>query len=72
VETGGDQRRPGLLGEAGVGVDRGGVRRDLPLGDLADGVPDGLVLVGQRVRTGVVTHGWMLVRQLSRAGVSPR
>src|SRR3712207_7779184 len=40
------------------GVHLGRVRRDLALGDVPDGGPDGLVLLGQGVEPrSVVTHG---------------
>ena len=57
VEAGRRQRLLRLDGIARLGVHLGGVRRDLPLGDVADRLPDRLVLVGQGVEPGVVTHG---------------
>src|SRR3712207_1159603 len=57
VETGGGQRLLRLGREARVGVHLGGVRGDLPLGDVADRLADRLVLLGQGVEPGsVVTH----------------
>ena len=58
VEAGRGQRLLRLDREARVGVHLGGERRDLPLGDVPDRLPDRLVLVGQGVQPGsVVTHG---------------
>ena len=51
------QRLLRLDGIARLGVHLGGVRRDLALGDVADRLPDRLVLLGQGVQPGVVTHG---------------
>ena len=54
VEVGRHQRVVRLLREAGLLVDRGGVRRDLVVADVADGRADGLVLLGEGVE---VAHG---------------
>jgi hypothetical protein len=43
---------------SGVRVDLGRERRDLPLGDLPDGLPDRLVLLAEGVQPRVVTHGY--------------
>ena len=46
------------IGIPRLGVHLGGERRDLPLGDVADRLPDRLVLLGQGVQPSVVTHGY--------------
>ena len=59
VKVRGEQRGGGLLGEAGLGIDVGGMRRDLGFRDRADGLADGLVLLGQdeHVSAGRAGHG---------------
>src|SRR3712207_6267538 len=58
VEPGRGQRLLRLDRKTRLGVDLRRERRDLPLGDVADGLADGLVLLGQGVEPrSVVTHG---------------
>jgi hypothetical protein len=56
VEAGRGQRLLRLDREPRLGVDLGRERGDLPLGDVAHGGPDRLVLLGQCVQPTVVTH----------------
>lgn len=62
VQVVGDERVEGLTGEAGLLVHRGGVRRDLRLGQRADGVPEHVVLLGRAVQVEVSRSGQGLSR----------
>ena len=57
VEVGLLERLRGLLGVAALLVDLGGVRRDLGRTEVADGLADRLVLLGEREQGELVAHG---------------
>ncbi|CAM5705947.1 hypothetical protein SGLAM104S_09561 [Streptomyces glaucescens] len=62
VQVGRDERVVGLLREAGLLVHRGGVRRDLRLGQRADGVAEHVVLLGRAVQVEISRSGQGLSR----------